>query len=57
MLYTLPLVMKPESKTELLAVNRLAQEVYKNRSNFENLCAALERLYEHFDPKKDERAE
>lgn len=41
---------------ELQTVRRLALDIYDARSNFQELCEALEKLYEHFDAKKDERA-
>ena len=46
---TMPLVISTGTYNELLEAKRLAHDVYLARRNFTELCAALEKLYEHFD--------
>jgi hypothetical protein len=48
---TLPPVISTGTYNELLAIQNLARDVYKARSNFSLLCDALEKLYEHFEEK------
>lgn len=46
---TQPPVISNETYNELLDAHRLAKKVYFARSNFSELCAALEKLYKHFE--------
>ena len=46
---TLPPVISTGTYNELTAVEKLARGVYEARTNFTELCAALEQLYAHFD--------
>ena len=48
---TLPPVISTGTYNELLAIKQLAKNVYDARTNFTDLCKALEHLYEHFDVK------
>ena len=44
-----PPIISPGTYTDLLEVKRLASKVYFARTNFIDLCAALEKLNEYFD--------
>ena len=46
---TMSPVISTGTYNELLAVKQLAKNVYDARTNFTDLCTALEHLYEHFD--------
>ena len=48
---TQPPVISTGTYNELLAAKQLAKNVYDARTNFADLCRALEHLYEHFDAK------
>jgi hypothetical protein len=49
----MPPVISNDTFNELQTVKDLAENVYQSRSNFTELCAALEILYKHFDTVKD----
>jgi hypothetical protein len=44
-----PVISTDNYYNELTTVQDLARNIYKSRTNFTNLCAALELLYTHFD--------
>lgn len=53
---TMPPVISTGTYNELTAVQELARDVYKARTNFTDLCAALELLYAHFDSVDRQKA-
>jgi hypothetical protein len=46
---TFPPVISTGTYNELLDIKHLAHDVYLARTNFTELCAALEKLYNHFN--------
>jgi hypothetical protein len=55
MTYTLPDSFGFDT-TELIAVQRLARNIYESRKNFTEMCEALEELFAHYDAKKVSKA-